>query len=187
MRKITVIALGLALTALGQGVLTWSHLTRADASDGAAADTSASGGATPDTASSPAGRRDSTASSADTPDSSASSAKDATAAPGAAKARSEPKAATGDPVAGKKIFKEKCVACHKVDGSGGIKLTGNPTPNWRDAKRMSDPKHNDAYLRDCITNGKPKSGMVAWSKQGVKPAQIENLIAYIRTFSQAKK
>lgn len=92
----------------------------------------------------------------------------------------------GDPVAGKKMFKDKCIACHKVDGSGGVKLTGNPTPDWRDAKRMSDPAHNDDYLRDCITNGKMKSGMVAWSKQGVKPAQIENLIAYIRTFSAPK-
>jgi cytochrome c oxidase cbb3-type subunit III len=93
----------------------------------------------------------------------------------------------GDPAAGKKIFKDKCVACHKPDGSGGVKVTGNPTPDFRDAKRMNDPKYNDDYLRDCITNGKTKSGMVAWSKQGVKPAQIENLIAYIRTFSAEKK
>lgn len=90
----------------------------------------------------------------------------------------------GDPAAGKKIFSVKCVACHKADGSGGVKLTGNPTPDFRDAKRMTDPKFNDDYLRDCITNGKPKSGMVAWSKQGVKPAEIENLIAYIRTLAK---
>jgi mono/diheme cytochrome c family protein len=85
---------------------------------------------------------------------------------------------------GKKIFVVKCVACHKPDGSGGVKLTGNPTPDWRDAKRMSDPKYDDDYLRDCITNGKTKSGMVAWSKQGVKAKDIENLIAYIRTFAK---
>ena len=43
----------------------------------------------------------------------------------------------------------------------------------------------DDYLRDCITNGKMKSGMVAWGKTGMlKPAQIEDLIAYIRTFSK---
>ena len=100
--------------------------------------------------------------------------------------------ATGDPskgipAEGKKIFAVKCVACHKADGSGGVKLTGNATPNWRDAKRMSDPKYNDDYLRDCITNGKSKSGMVAWGKTGqIKPAEIENLIAYIRTFSAKK-
>lgn len=91
----------------------------------------------------------------------------------------------GDAAAGKKIYMSKCIACHKPDGSGGIKLTGNPTPNWRDAKRMSDPKFNDEYLRDCITNGKVKSGMVAWGKtKQIKAAEIENLIAHIHTFSK---
>src|SRR5437879_1887502 len=80
-------------------------------------------------------------------------------------ARADP--TKGDPALGKKVFLAKaCATCHMADGHGGFKLTGNPTPNWRDAKRMSDPKYNDDYLRDCITNGKMKSGMVAWSKQG---------------------
>jgi mono/diheme cytochrome c family protein len=89
-----------------------------------------------------------------------------------------------DAAAGKKLFVAKgCVACHKADGSGGIKLNGNPTPDWRDVKRMSDPAHDNAYLRDCITNGKMKSGMISWKKT-LKPEQIEDLIAYIRTFSK---
>jgi len=92
----------------------------------------------------------------------------------------------GNAALGKKIFTVKCVACHRPDGSGGIKVTVTPTPDWRNAKRMADPRFGDGYLRDCITNGKPKSGMVAWSRQGVKPADIENLIAYIRTFSAPK-
>ncbi|MBI5710544.1 MAG: c-type cytochrome [Candidatus Eisenbacteria bacterium] len=93
----------------------------------------------------------------------------------------------GDAAAGKKIFVVKCVACHKPDGSGGIKLTGNPTPSWRDAKRMRDPRYNDDYLRDCIVNGKLKSGMVAWGKTGqLRPADIENLIAFIHTFAPLK-
>ena len=97
--------------------------------------------------------------------------------------------AKGDPAAGKKIFAVKCVACHKADGSGGVKLTGNPTPNWKDPKVWADPKRKtDDYFRDCITNGKPASGMVAWGKTGqIKPAEIENLIAYIHTFQPAKK
>lgn len=85
---------------------------------------------------------------------------------------------------GRKLFIAKgCAACHKADGSGGIKLTGNPTPNWRDLKRMADTTYDDAYLRDCITNGKPKSGMVPWKKQ-LKPAQIDDLIALIRSFAR---
>lgn len=96
------------------------------------------------------------------------------------------RASRGNAVLGKKIFTVKCVACHRADGSGGIKVTVTATPDWRDAKRMADPRYGDDYLRDCITNGKPKSGMVAWSRQGVRPADIENLIAYIRTFSVPK-
>lgn len=96
--------------------------------------------------------------------------------------------APGNPVEGKKIYGAKaCATCHKADGSGGIKLAGNPTPNWRDPKRMADSTYDDAYMRECITNGRPKSGMVAWGKTGqVKPQQISHLIAYIRTFSAKK-
>ena len=93
----------------------------------------------------------------------------------------------GDPAKGKKIFAVKCVACHRPDGSGGIKVTGPPTPDFRDAALMAQPAHNDSAKRECITNGRIKSGMVAWSKQGMKPADVEHLIAYIRTFSTPKE
>jgi mono/diheme cytochrome c family protein len=95
--------------------------------------------------------------------------------------------ASGDAARGKKIFVVRCVACHKADGSGGVKLTGNATPDWRDAKRMDDPRHGDDSLRACITNGKIQSGMVAWGKTGqLRPAQIEDLIVYIRAFSKKR-
>jgi len=96
-------------------------------------------------------------------------------------------AAAGDAKAGKAKFDVLCVACHKKDGTGGFKVTGNPTPNWT-LKKTWDATRTDAYLRDCITNGKVKSGMVAWSKNpSVKPADIDNLIAYIKTFKAAAK
>ena len=97
--------------------------------------------------------------------------------------------AKGNAAAGKAIFAVKCIVCHKADGSGGIKLTGNPTPNWKDPKVWGDPKRaTDDYFRECITNGKTPSGMVAWGKTGqVKPSDIENLIVYIRTLGGAAK
>ena len=98
-----------------------------------------------------------------------------------------PEPAKGNAAAGKAIYAVKCVVCHKVDGVGGLKLTGNPTPNWKDPKTWADPKRKnaDVYLRDCITNGKLPSGMVAWSKASppIKPADIENLIAYIHVLA----
>jgi cytochrome c oxidase cbb3-type subunit 3 len=94
----------------------------------------------------------------------------------------------GNAALGKAIFTKNCVVCHKANGTGGVKLTGNPTPNWTDAKTWADPKRaTDDYFRDCITNGKVKSGMVAWGKSGqLKPADIENAIAYIHTFAPKK-
>src|ERR1044071_1201925 len=95
--------------------------------------------------------------------------------------------AKGTAAAGKAIFMTKCIACHKKDGTGGFKVTGNPTPNWT-LRKTWDATRTDAYLRDCITNGKVKSGMAAWVKSGqVKPADAENLIAYIKTFKAAAK
>lgn len=98
--------------------------------------------------------------------------------------------AKGDAARGKAIYATKCVACHKVDGTGGIKLTGNPTPNWKDPKVWKDParvKGGDDFMRDCLVNGKLKSGMVAWGKTGqLKPAQIEDLIVYINTLAKKK-
>jgi mono/diheme cytochrome c family protein len=92
----------------------------------------------------------------------------------------------GNAALGKPLFAKNCVVCHKADGSGGMKLTGNPTPSWKDPKAWADPKRaNDDYFRDCIVNGKIKSGMVAWGKSGpLKPADIENLIAFIKTFKK---
>jgi mono/diheme cytochrome c family protein len=93
----------------------------------------------------------------------------------------------GDAKAGKAKFEVTCIACHKKDGTGGFKVTGLPTPNWT-LKKTWDATRTDAYLRDCITNGKPKDGMVAWGKTGqIKPDMIENLIAYIKTFKAAAK
>src|SRR5262245_27248942 len=88
----------------------------------------------------------------------------AAVAPGLHAAPAAP--AKGNAALGKTLFAKNCVVCHKADGSGGMKLTGNPTPNWKNPKVWADPIRTDAYLRDCIVNGKVKSGMVAWGKSG---------------------
>ena len=93
----------------------------------------------------------------------------------------------GDPAKGAAKYKVLCVACHKADGTGGFKSTGNPTPNWT-LKKTWDATRTDGYLRDCITNGKMKSGMVPWGKTGqLKPQEVEDMIAFVMTHKAKAK
>ena len=89
----------------------------------------------------------------------------------------------GDPAKGKGFFMKNCVVCHNADGSGGKKLTpnGNPSRDFRDPKFWSE--RTDAQVRETINKGVAKSGMIAW-KGILKPAEIEDVIAYVKTFAK---
>jgi mono/diheme cytochrome c family protein len=89
----------------------------------------------------------------------------------------------GDPAKGKGVFMKNCVLCHNADGSGGKKLTvnGNPSRDFRDAKFWSE--RTDAQVRETINKGVAKSGMIAW-KGILKPGEIEDVMAYIKTFAK---
>lgn len=103
---------------------------------------------------------------------------------GAAPAGSAP---AGNAAAGKAIYAVRCVACHKVDGSGGVPLGKTKTPNWTNPATWSEPKRKevDAYLRNAITNGDLPKGMVPFVKSGqLTPAEAEQLIAHIRSFAK---
>jgi len=117
----------------------------------------------------------------------AQAAKPAAPAAKPAAPAAKPAAAKGDAAKGAAKYKVLCVACHKADGTGGFKSTGNPTPNWT-LKKTWDATRTEAYMRDCIVNGKMKSGMVAWGKTGqMKPQEVEDMIAYILTFKAKAK
>ena len=89
----------------------------------------------------------------------------------------------GDPAKGKGIFMKNCMVCHNPDGSGGKKLT----PNGNASRDFRDPKfwaaRTDAQVRETINKGVAKSGMIAW-KGILKPAEIEDVIAYVKTFAK---
>jgi mono/diheme cytochrome c family protein len=105
----------------------------------------------------------------------------------AASAAPPPAPAKGDPAKAAAKYKTLCVACHKADGTGGFKSTGNPTPNWT-LKKTWDATRTEAYIRDCMVNGKIKSGMVPWGKSGqLKPQEIEDMIAYVMAFKAKAK
>jgi len=96
-------------------------------------------------------------------------------------------AGAGDAKAGKAKFDVLCIACHKKDGTGGFKVTGNPTPNWT-LKKTWDATRTEGFLRNCIVNGNSKSGMVAWGKTGaLKPQEVEDMIAFVMTHKAKAK
>jgi mono/diheme cytochrome c family protein len=91
--------------------------------------------------------------------------------------------AKGDPTKGKEVYKKTCIICHNPDGSGGKKLTpqGNPSRDFRDAAFWAS--RTDEQIRKTVNEGVAKSGMTAW-KGILKPQQIEDVIAYVKTFAQ---
>lgn len=80
---------------------------------------------------------------------------------------------------GGKIFDRSCVACHKADGSGGLRLVpkGNPSPDLR--KPAFWAERTDSSMRETLRKGVSKSAMPAF-KGVLKPAQIDAVILYMR-------
>jgi len=89
----------------------------------------------------------------------------------------------GDAAKGKGVYMKNCMVCHNPDGSGGKKLTatGNASRDFRDAKFWAE--RTDAQIRETINKGVVKSGMIAW-KGILKPQEIEDVIAYVKTFAK---
>lgn len=85
-----------------------------------------------------------------------------------------------DADAGRSIYVAKCLACHgqqgKGDGPAAAALPKKPADMstsefWRG--------RTDEQLQNTITNGKPGGAMRAFP---MKPEQMGNLVAYLRTF-----
>ncbi len=102
---------------------------------------------------------------------------------------SEKAIAEGDSEAGAKFFKSlKCAACHGKDGKGqgpAAKAMKIKTADWtdKDAMKMLE----DDFLKDIITKGgkavSKSKRMPAYSKK-LKPADVVDLVAYVRSFAQ---
>jgi cytochrome c oxidase cbb3-type subunit 3 len=77
-----------------------------------------------------------------------------------------------DIAAGKAIFTTNCVACHRADAGGqiGPNLTDD---NWILGGGIKNVFHT-------ITNGgRDGKGMIAWSKSGMKPKEIQLVASYV--------
>lgn len=75
---------------------------------------------------------------------------------------------------GKKIFEVNCVACHKIDGGGGI------GPNLTDSYWILGGGIKNVF-HTVSEGGRNGKGMIAW-KQNLKPSEIAQVASYVLTF-----
>ena len=76
--------------------------------------------------------------------------------------------------AGKVIFTENCVACHKDDGGGGI------GPNLTDEYWILGGGIKNVF-KTIMEGGRDGKGMISW-KSELKPSEIAQVGSYILTF-----
>lgn len=76
--------------------------------------------------------------------------------------------------AGKAIFAESCVACHKADGGGGI------GPNLTDSYWILGGGIKNVF-NTISEGGRDGKGMVSW-KSELKPSQMAQVASYLLTF-----
>jgi cytochrome c oxidase cbb3-type subunit 3 len=79
---------------------------------------------------------------------------------------------------GRLLYVKNCSACHRLDGGG---LVG---PNITDDYWVHGGTYGDSVK--VIWDGVPDKGMLAWKKQGLKPADVINVASYIYTLRGAK-
>ncbi len=104
-------------------------------------------------------------------------------------------AVAADAAAGKAKYDMFCAVCHGASGKGdGAAAPPDPKPrdlSTGDFKFDTDgdgKSGSDADLKNVIRNGAAKYGgsqlMVAWPAGAVPDADIDNIIAYIRSLKQ---
>jgi mono/diheme cytochrome c family protein len=80
---------------------------------------------------------------------------------------------TADEFAGKKLFVQRCAVCHSILGQPTVAVLGP----WLDNTTL---KRGEAAVREKIMNGSPR--MPGW-RHTLAPAQIDQVVAYIKTVS----
>jgi cytochrome c6 len=80
---------------------------------------------------------------------------------------------------GEALYKAKCAVCHGADGKGETAV--GKANKIRDLGSTDVQKQSDDELAGIISSGKGK--MPAYGKS-LKPEQIKDLVAYIRTLKK---
>ncbi len=83
---------------------------------------------------------------------------------------------------GAALYRSKCLACHGTDGGGRPAIQG--TNLLADAVKNA----SDADLTEAIARGgKKKLTSHAYETKGIKPAEIQELVKYVRTLQSKQK
>ena len=103
----------------------------------------------------------------------------ATAAPGTARAEADKKTI--------RTWKAKCSSCHGEDGKGATEQ--GKKMGVRDMTSADFAKETDAKMKDAITNGlkQTKDGKAQEMepyKDKLKPEEIDNLVAYVKSLKK---
>jgi cytochrome c oxidase cbb3-type subunit 3 len=100
---------------------------------------------------------------------------------------------SGDIANGKTLYSENCAQCHGTNGEGGHG-TGVTFSRPRDLPIIAPALNNAGFLAAAsdelinytITHGRQGTPMQAFGRQGQNEAEINDIVAYIRSFEQAE-
>ena len=105
----------------------------------------------------------------------------------------DPDPVSGDKKHGKELFLKRCSQCHGEDGKGG-KGTGVTFSRKRDLPIIAPALNNtgflasasDVMIKNTLVHGREGSPMVSFLKAGLKEKDINDVVAYIRSFQELK-
>jgi len=83
---------------------------------------------------------------------------------------------------GAALYRSKCLACHGATGAGRTAIQGSNLLTEA-ARKASDAELTEAIAR----GGKKKLASHAYETKGVKPAEIEALVKYVRTLQSKQQ
>jgi len=101
----------------------------------------------------------------------------------------ERSAVKGDTEHGAKLYAQYCASCHGLHGEGGHG-TGVTFSRPRDLPVLAPALNNpgflaaasDAMIKTTLMRGRQGTPMQSFLKQGLKEQDIDDLVAYVRTF-----
>jgi cytochrome c oxidase cbb3-type subunit 3 len=111
-------------------------------------------------------------------------------APGKPVAPAEQKV-TGNLQHGKQLYQQRCASCHGANGEGG-KGTGVTFSRPRDLAIIPPALNNSGFLtsasdqviKAALMNGREGTPMVSFLKQGMSERDINDVVAYVRSFEK---